>query len=109
MILRVVGESLPQKEQEGLETVIGLIAVGAVTYMIVWMRGHVRGLKRSLQNEVVAALASGSTAALVGMAFLAVMREGLETAVFLLAVFQDTTNPAQRGRRRRARPRWSRC
>jgi high-affinity iron transporter len=97
VILRVVGESLPQKEQEGLETVVGLIAVAAVTYMIFWMRRHVRGLKRSLQNEVVAALASGSTAALVGMAFLAVLREGLETAVFLLAVFQDTTNPGSAG------------
>jgi high-affinity iron transporter len=97
IVLRVVGESLPQKEQEGLETVIGLIAVAAVTYMIFWMRRHARGLKRSLQSEVVAALASGSTAALVGMAFLAVLREGLETAVFLLAVFQDTTNPGSAG------------
>jgi high-affinity iron transporter len=95
--LRLVGESLPQKEQEGLETVIGLFAVGAVTYMIFWMRRHARGLKRSLQSEVVAALASGSTAALVGMAFLAVLREGLETAVFLLAVFQDSTNPGSAG------------
>lgn len=97
VILRVVGESLPQKEQEGLETVIGLFAVGAVTYMIFWMRRHARGLKRSLQSDVVAALAAGSTAALVGMAFLAVLREGLETAVFLLAVFQDTTNPGSAG------------
>ena len=41
--LDLVGQQLPQKEQEALETVIGLIAVGAVTYMIVWMRRHARG------------------------------------------------------------------
>jgi high-affinity iron transporter len=95
--LRLVGESLPQREQEGLETVIGLFAVGAVTYMIFWMRRHARGLKSALHGDVIAALAAGSTAALVGMAFLAVLREGLETAVFLLAVFQDTSNPGSAG------------
>ena len=39
--------------------------------------------------------------ALVGMAFFAVIREGFETSVFLLAAFDSSTNPA-RGRRRRA-------
>jgi high-affinity iron transporter len=97
IVLRVVGESLPQKQQEGLETVIGLIAVAAVTYMIVWMRRNARGLKGTLQKEAAGALASGSAVALVGMAFLAVLREGLETAVFLLAVFQDTPNPGSAG------------
>ena len=46
--LRIVGEELPEREQEMLETVIGLIAVGAVTYMIVWMRRHARGMKAAL-------------------------------------------------------------
>jgi high-affinity iron transporter len=97
IVLRVVGESLPQREQEGLETVVGLIAVGMVTYMIVWMRRHSRGLKGALQESAAGALASGSALALVGMAFLAVLREGLETAVFLLAVFQDSTDPGAAG------------
>ncbi|HVH01002.1 MAG TPA: iron uptake transporter permease EfeU, partial [Miltoncostaeaceae bacterium] len=97
VVLRVVGESLPQRQQEGLETVVGLIAVAMVTYMIVWMRRHSRALKGALQDSAAGALASGSTLALVGMAFLAVLREGLETAVFLLAVFQDSTEPASAG------------
>jgi high-affinity iron transporter len=95
--LEVVGESLPQRRQEGLETVVGVIAVGMITYMIVWMRRHSRQLKGSLQASAAGALASGSTIALVGMAFLAVLREGLETAVFLLAVFQDATDPGAAG------------
>jgi high-affinity iron transporter len=97
VILRVVGEELPQKEQEGLETIVGLIAVAAVTYMIVWMRRHARGIKAELEGEAASALATGSTMALVGMAFLAVLREGFETTVFLLAAFQDSTDTTAAG------------
>src|SRR3954468_1106475 len=95
--LRIAEDNLPQKQQEGLETVVGLIAVVAVTYMIVWMRRNARGLKRELESGVAHALARGSTFALVGMAFLAVLREGFETAVFMLAVFQDTSNTTAAG------------
>ena len=95
--LRVVGEQLPQREQEGLETIVGLIAVGMITYMIIWMRRHARGLKAQLEGHVAEALAVGSASALVGMAFLAVLREGFETSVFLLAAFQDTSDTTAAG------------
>jgi high-affinity iron transporter len=91
--LRLLGQNLPQAQQEGLETIIALVAVGMVTYMIVWMRQHARGIKRMLEGEVAHALAQGSLLALVAMAFFAVLREGFETAVFLLAVFESSTNP----------------
>src|SRR5262245_3661967 len=97
VILRVVGQELPGRQQEGMETVIGLIAVSAVTYMIVWMRRNARGIKAVLQGNAASALASGSTMALVGMAFLAVLREGFETSVFLLAAFQDSTDTTAAG------------
>jgi high-affinity iron transporter len=90
--LHLVSERLPQREQEGLETVVALLAVCVVTYMIVWMRRHSRELKRSLEHQAQSALAQGSVIALVGMAFFAVIREGFETAVFLLAAFDATTN-----------------
>jgi high-affinity iron transporter len=86
--LRVVGQDLPERGQAGLETVVSLIAVSAVTYMIVWMRRHARGIKADLEGSAATALAAGSTLALVGMAFLAILREGFETSVFLLAAFQ---------------------
>lgn len=97
VILRVVGEQLPQRQQEGLETVIGLIAVSAVTYMIVWMRRNARGIKKVLEGNAASALANGSTMALVAMAFLAVLREGFETSVFLLAAFQDASDTTAAG------------
>jgi high-affinity iron transporter len=97
VLLRVVGEQLPQREQEGLETVIGLIAVAAVTYMIVWMRRNARGIKKALEGSAAHALARGSAIALVAMAFLAVLREGFETSVFMLAAFQDSTDTTAAG------------
>ena len=95
--LRIAGQSLPQREQEGLETIVGLIAVAMISYMVVWMRRHSRELKHSLEGSAAQALAAGSAMALAGMAFLAVLREGFETSVFLLAVFQDTSDPATAG------------
>ncbi len=95
--LDLIGQELPQKEQEGLETVIAMIAVVAVTYMIVWMRRNARGIKATLEGEAASALAAGSAMALVAMAFLAVLREGFETSVFLLAAFQDSTDTTAAG------------
>jgi high-affinity iron transporter len=86
--LQVINHDLPQRQQEMLETAVGVCAVGIVTFMVVWMRRHARGMKAELEAHAAAALARGSVFALVGMAFFAVLREGLETAVFLLAAFQ---------------------
>lgn len=95
--LDVIGQQLPQKEQEAMESVIGVIAVATISYMIIWMTRHSRGIKAELEGEAASALAQGSTMALVGMAFLAVFREGFETSVFLLAAFQDSTDTTAAG------------
>lgn len=92
LTLRLVEQSLPQARQEALETVIGLIAVVFVTAMVMWMRTHARHLKRDLEEHAAQALASGTTAALATMAFLAVLREGFETAVFLLAAITNAAS-----------------
>jgi high-affinity iron transporter len=85
--LQLISSNLPQRQQEGLETVVGALAVCMVTCMILFMRRHARDLKGDLEGAAASALASGSSRALVVMAFLAVLREGFETAVFLLATF----------------------
>jgi high-affinity iron transporter len=86
--LQLLSSALPQRQQEALETVVGALAVLMVTYMIIFMRRHARQLKGDLESAVASALATGSSRALVAMAFLAVLREGFETAVFLVATFQ---------------------
>ena len=91
--LKVADANLPQRQQEAFETVVALVAVGVITWMIVWMRRHAPTLRETLQRDAKAALVTGSAAALVGMAFFAVLREGLETAVFLLAAFSSSIDP----------------
>jgi high-affinity iron transporter len=94
IILELVNQQLPQRQQEQLETVVALIAVALVTSMIVWMAHHARALKGEIEAHAATALAAGSGGALVVMAFLAVLREGFETAVFLVAAFESATNRA---------------
>ena len=97
LAFRAINRSLPHDGQETLAAIMALLAVAGVTYMIVWMRRHSRDLKRSLEDDAESALLDGSTWALVGLAFFAVIREGLETAVFLIAVFRNSSNPRATG------------
>jgi high-affinity iron transporter len=93
VVLQIVSGQLPQRQQEQLETVVGAIAVLMVSYMVLWMKRHSRDLRRDLEGVASEALARGSAQALVMMAFLAVLREGFETSVFLLATFNESSNP----------------
>ncbi len=102
--LQIYSKDLPQRQQEGLETVIGVLAVGMVTYMVVWMKRHSRELKGQLETLANDAMASDAmhgggraARAMVLMAFLAVLREGIETVIFLLAVFDQSTSGASAG------------
>ncbi|HEX3929183.1 MAG TPA: iron uptake transporter permease EfeU [Nocardioides sp.] len=90
--LKLIEQNLPQRQQEGMETVIGLVAVGFVTGMVLWMSTHARFMKRELEGAAQRALSNGTSAALVAMVFLAVLREGFETSVFLLATFQAASS-----------------
>lgn len=92
-VLEAVSANLPQRQQEGLETVVGALAVAMVTYMVAWMKQHSRELKRQLEGMAADAMNDdGGRAgrAMVLMAFLAVLREGFETVVFLLAAFNES-------------------
>jgi len=79
-------ERLPLVIQEGIEAVTALLAVGVLTWMLFWMRRQGRAIKGELEEGLNVALAGGSVAALVGLAFVAVAREGLETALLFIAV-----------------------
>ncbi|NMO50958.1 iron transporter [Actinoplanes sp. TBRC 11911] len=75
------------KQQELFEAITSVAAVCFVTWMIFWMRRAARGIAGELRNKLQEALAVGSLA--VGfMAFLAVVREGLETSLIFYAAVQ---------------------
>ncbi len=92
--LSLIGRQLPEEARETLEGALTLIAVAGVSYMLVWMRHNSRGLKSELQTRTARALGANSAMALVALAFFAVMREGFETAVFLLGVLTGSSSPA---------------
>jgi high-affinity iron transporter len=64
--------------------VICIAAAALLTWMIFWMRRHARALRGELDQRVEAALGQ-SALALAFVAFVAVAREGLETALFLIS------------------------
>ena len=75
--------------QEIFGGVMSIIAVGLVTWMIIWMRDTGKKMKTELHSKLDTAVQTGvATVAL--MAFVAVAREGLESALF----FFSTVNAA---------------
>lgn len=94
--LLLVSAEFPQKAQELFEAAIGLVAVAVLTSMVFWMRRAARTIKAGLHRDIDAAMAAprGAAWALIGMAFFAVAREGLESVFFLLAIFQQSPGPA---------------
>ena len=89
--LFVTGAELEGSAEALFEGVVMLAAVAVLTWMIVWMQRQARSQAAHLRGQVDAALTIGG-GALFGLAFLAVLREGLETALFLFAA-ADTTQP----------------
>ncbi|MEU1018884.1 iron uptake transporter permease EfeU [Streptomyces sp. NPDC005898] len=77
-------QELTFQAQEALGGSLSIVAVALVTWMVFWMRRTARHLKAELHGKLDSALQMG-TAALVATAFLAVGREGLETALFVWA------------------------
>jgi high-affinity iron transporter len=89
-VIRLLEVNLAWRQQEQLETVVGVIAVVMVTYMIVWMRRFPKDLQHDASTAAASALASDTGRALVVLAFLAVLREGFEIAVFVIATIGMT-------------------
>ncbi|GAA1631749.1 FTR1 family protein [Kribbella alba] len=70
--------------QETIGGVMSIIAVGFVTWMIFWMRKASRTIAKELRERMGNALELGSRAVVL-LAFLAVFREGIETAFIVYA------------------------
>ena len=92
LILNATSSEFPQKQQEAFAGCVAVVATGILTSMVFWMKKAARSIKAQLHNSIDAALRPGDRQglALVGMAFFAVGREGVESVFFLLATFQQS-------------------
>jgi high-affinity iron transporter len=77
---------LPLVLQETFEGLAALVAVGVLTWMLFWMRRQGRALKGELERGIDVALSRGSSLALITLGFVAVLREGIETSLFMIAI-----------------------
>jgi high-affinity iron transporter len=86
--LSFTSAELTPRGEEFFAGTTSLLAVGLVTWMVFWMKRTARSLRQDLQGKVETALSSGPLT-LAAAAFFAVLREGLETALFVYANFRS--------------------
>lgn len=85
----VIGAEFEGTAEALFEGLVTLTAVGVLTWMIFWMRRQGSRIRAELHEKVDTALMTGG-AALAALAFFAVLREGIETALFLFAAAEGT-------------------
>lgn len=92
MALNALGIAFEGRGEEIFEGIAMLTAAGVLTWMIFWMQRQSRSIGKTLASEVQQAVTSGtSSRALFSLAFVAVMREGIETVLFLTAAAFGST------------------
>ena len=79
-----------------LEGSLGIIAIAMLSWMLIWMTQQARFLKAEVEGAVTAALKENTKAGwgVFGLIFIAVLREGFETVIFVSAQFQQGLTPA---------------
>ena len=87
IVIHVAVGGLHGSVEKGVEAAIALAAASVLTWMIFWMREHSRTMGAELRRQVAEAT---TATALSLIAFVAVLREGLETVLFLLSA--ETTS-----------------
>ncbi|MEN8234686.1 MAG: iron uptake transporter permease EfeU [Actinomycetota bacterium] len=77
--------SLEGTAEDVSEGVVAAVAAGLLTWMVFWLGRQARSLKAHLHGRVDTALEAGGATALALIAFVAVLREGVESALFIIS------------------------
>ncbi|MEY4498616.1 MAG: hypothetical protein RJA40_721 [Actinomycetota bacterium] len=86
-VLSFTSAELTERGEEYFAGITSFVAVGLVTWMVFWMKRTARTLRNELHGKVDNALVGGPIS-LALVAFFAVAREGLETALFIYTNFK---------------------
>jgi len=85
VMLNRLGASFEGRAEAIFEGITMLLAAGILTWVILWMQSQARSVNQKLKEDVRQAVLKDSKTALFFVAFLAVIREGIELAFFLTA------------------------
>jgi high-affinity iron transporter len=80
--------------QQVIQAGTAAIAVGLLSWMLIWMTTQAKGLKQEVEASVTMALQRNTDWGIFSLIFVAVLREGVETALFVGAQLQDGWMPA---------------
>jgi len=82
--------------KETLEGIFGVVAISMLSWMLLWMTRQARSIKGEVEGAINNALNNdGAGKAVFILIFIAVVREGFETVLFIVAKFQqDWSLPA---------------
>jgi len=89
-VLTFGSQEMTFKAQEAFGGFMSILAVCLVTWMVFWMKRTARFLKKELEGRVEKALDMGFLA-LLGISFVSVAREGIETSLFIWSTTQATS------------------
>jgi high-affinity iron transporter len=92
--LQALDVAFEGRGEQLFEGITMFLAAGVLTWTIFWMQRQARSIRAELETGVRQAVTSGNRWALFALAFVAVVREGIETALFLTAAAFSAT-PAQ--------------
>lgn len=87
VLLTAFGMSLEEEAEQVFEGITMLLAAGILTWMIFWMSKQARFLKSELEAGIHQAATTTGKRAVFSLAFFAVVREGIELALFITAAF----------------------
>ncbi|HUP54492.1 MAG TPA: iron uptake transporter permease EfeU [Methylomirabilota bacterium] len=94
IVLFMTVGGLQSPYEQIFEGITMLVAAAVVTWMLFWMRRQAASVKGELQAAVDRALTEGSIWGLVLLAFTAVIREGIETSLFLVGQVNSADDAA---------------
>jgi high-affinity iron transporter len=97
IVLFITIGGLPEPYEQVFEGVTLVVAASVVTWMLFWMRRQAASVRGELQAAVARVLDHGGVVGLALLAFTAVIREGLETSIFLVGQVQAAASAGDGG------------
>lgn len=95
LVIQFGTKTLTSQGQELVGGIFSIVTVALVSFMLLWMRGASKNMAADLNNKMGEAITVGK-GAVISVAFIAVIREGIETALLVFDSFSygNSTIPA---------------